>query len=80
MKHYSFLIFRENYFNCDINSISTIEELIVKKNLITLIFGKILNLILLSLSCLQISKEKINSLRDLINVIRCDKLLCRNEK
>ena len=58
MKHYSFLIFRKNYFNCDINSISTIEELIVKKNLITLIFGKILNLILLSISCLQDFKGK----------------------
>lgn len=33
MKHYSFLILRENYFNCDINSISNIEELILKKKL-----------------------------------------------
>lgn len=73
MKHYSFLIFRENYFNCDINSISAIEELIVKKNLITLIFGKILNLILLSISCLQISKEKINPFKLLLCISYSEK-------
>ena len=73
MKHYSFLIFRKNYFNCDINSISTIEELIVKKNLITLIFGKILNLILLSISCLQISKEKINPFKLLLCISYSEK-------
>ena len=74
MKHYSFLILRENYFNCDINSISNIEELILKKkNLITLIFGKILNLILLPISCLQISKEKINPFKLLLCISYSEK-------